>query len=255
MAGWSIPNGMIYPQHLIPKKKYRDEMDFNDLLDRYPGFEVVRRVDKPVAEVFNEVGKLRADCLHPKDADNMSLFMWCNKMRETDIAFVQKKSASNLWPTNCETPPIDLLELVDYRETCTPVFVQAKNIHLQQIPYQRNGQDKEVKAMAQRLGKAFPPGSSEFSFTATAHLHHVPACLNYWHAELRLLDEETQSIKYSDATWKKKAFQTALDELIIRSAYAQALGRQTQIHRGLYQQSWYSRFTSRFRKLFHAGKQ
>lgn len=214
MEAWVLPGGREYPHRLVPKDTYRHCIDFDDLLSLFPSFRVVRRSHRQAADIFNDVGMIRADVLQPIEVPGMSLYMWCAPLREKDIHFIQKKPASNLWPTECLLPPAELMKCVDYRDTVTAIYFRAADIHHRAIPYYRSREDKEAKGLAERLRLAFPPADSAFEFDATIRGLHVPVCLNYWHAEIRVQHPEGKTIENVKSTWKNMAMKQALELLL-----------------------------------------
>lgn len=233
---YMLSDGTEYPEYLIPKSTFVAQMSIDDLLKAVPELEVIRRSDKPQKETFNELGLLRQDAITGKELPNLSLHMLGGGLKVEDIRFVQKKPSSDTWPS---TPPIDPLTLLQYVEIApvyTPVFFTVKDIHEVTFPYVRSGSDKMAKKLREQFPKKslFDEVADTITFSGTSKVAHAPAQLNYWHAELRFLDVEGNSIKNTSSKWRKNAMTSALSHFITNAGRMEALDEDVVIPEEVY---------------------
>lgn len=213
-----LTNIFTYPICILPHhRKYIWEIDFDTLVRDGIRVAFVRRSNKPNSETFDELGFLREDAISPKEVPGLSMNTLGNRFRVNYIKFIVKKPGSDKWIgiKIRYTKYLKLLKCIELANQREPIFFFLADLHDMSFPYKLTTESRDAKKVLKALGYETTKETKEVLLTGRIKIKHVPNNLNYWHAEIHLIDAEKKEIPQAKNAWTKSAAEYALTDLIV----------------------------------------
>ena len=214
-------NETHYPEDILPKSSYIMSMDIDELINDN-GFVVLsRRIDKDIeeCEMFNGKRMIEAEEFYDNIV-NMSLNIHGGNFNIRHIPFRQIKPGTNNW-NGKDIDMNQFSQCYEYKEVCFPIFLKSTDIHNITLPYHKTfSKEKDYRDTQNLINRYLEPfkPDTEYILNATVKLRHVPTMLNYWHAELTVLPEDTpeKPLDNKKSAWKKNLFHSISEDVIQR---------------------------------------
>lgn len=199
-----------YPRYILPKINYQPLIDIDALLNKQDLI-LLRRSDLPTKDVFNELGYLRDAIISIKDIPDLSMNLMGAFFKITNIRYIPiSAKATTIWPGGIRVFLSDFLEDYKIIETCSPIFINAKDLHNIEIPFIKPF-NKDSENLFKSLNYKHEIVGSEIRSKGKSIIKHSPTYLNYWHVEIGLWDPNDSSINRG----KSKKISEALSKFII----------------------------------------
>jgi len=228
-----------FPLKIIPKNKYKQGFDLNQIPNRKRVIIVRRSLQG--ANTFDRYGAVREDALINglEDVPGLSLNVLGGFFKPKHISYIPTKKAGKEWIKGEKYLWFKYIKFVIYKFSSVPIYFFFEEIHNKPFPYSK-ANDSKFKAFIAKHSVPNTVSKNQANVYGACIIRHSPAKLNYWHVELELLDIES---RYTDAAttitrksiksysseehknditkqkWTNQAAYYALNEILVHSAY------------------------------------
>lgn len=185
-----------YPNRLIPKTCWRQNIDIHNLIHQECDVYVARRIDGRREDCVNEEfgpenAFLKSDAFKNSDIPEMSLSLLGALFNPEDLRYRQIRLGMKDWDGKKVRDNALIEECV--MECPNPWFAVVWNVaglHDQAVPYKKDfSREKDYKKFVEEINRVSQVINMEFEeyrgtadpLVAITKLKHSPSFLNYWH--------------------------------------------------------------------------
>lgn len=209
-----------YPSTIISTPSFKSLLDLGgEILKQCPRIAVLRRIDLPESEAFNNLGKLKDTAIDrfftPSKIPNMSLNLLGAHFRPSYIQYIPKGPAAKEWDGNEHVFLLDFIKSVEVlKETnYCPLYFWAKDIHDCKFPA-TTVVNRDTKRILENLKLDAPlPNAVSADIPCRTELIHFPTRLNYWHVHFTLIGAD-QPIKQAGSGYQRNAAEYAITHIL-----------------------------------------
>ncbi|MFL9845071.1 hypothetical protein [Flavobacterium rhizosphaerae] len=233
---------------ILPKKAYKQNIDFDNLLSKNQIF-LLRRSNLSFSSTYRKNGSGGYECNedalvnNPKEAFNLSTNIFGGKFKEKHINFrlSLKHFAGRKWHKGTKICTFKHLSGVTINPPSCSIFIDANKIHRVPRTYSKDlkPNDNILKNYEKITG--FNPvmkkkGNKENSYELSGYckIVHDPLNFNYWHAEYGFYDFDDQRIKKLGAKWIESFYNNLIDNTISINCYPEPFGNNYKINKDTY---------------------
>jgi hypothetical protein len=209
-----------FPKEIIPKVGFLSKIPIDELIERQ-NLIVIRRVDKSSDETFNTIGTLREDALIPKEIPFLSLNILGGAFKIHHSKYKINKDGMERWDGNRKIKLFQFRDSFTEIDNYTIIFMDTSKINNQNFPYNQPKSteiNKEIANFFKHVGLPSLSGG-EFNLEGKIKLLHDPLNLNYWHAELNIIDFKGDSMKFKRSKYIEKLCSEIIVNIICINSY------------------------------------
>lgn len=224
-----------YPESIIPKENFSNEIDFDLLLASNKNIYLLRRSDKSLEQTFQLLGGnylLRLDAISNERLPKLSLNLLGAFFKKEHLKYIvaHNKPGGSKWLNNKKVSFKKFFKDYKVSEVGCEIYLHANNIDGKTFPFPfpySKDNARVVREFEKAVGGGVlepvkdpaDPAKLYYMVSGTIKLVHDPLVLNYWHVEMISKNFNDKEVKSASSAWTEPFFKSIMKHVIRVNAY------------------------------------